>query len=148
MNPIIGSCHCGNIQYEFIHPDFDPNSDAKLPVRRCTCSFCIKHGGIYTSHPKGALNVQIEDESFVHRYQFGTKSAHFYICKRCGIFPFVTSEVEGNTYAVVNVNTFDNVNHDNFIPADTDFEAEDVTDRLGRRTQTWISTVTIENNNP
>ncbi len=143
MNPINGSCHCGNIQFEFAHPAFDPASNDKLPVRSCTCSFCVKHGGLYTSHPEGSLSVQIGDHSLVHRYQFGTSTAHFYICKRCGIFPFVTSEIESNVYAVVNVNTFDNVERDNLVPAVADFEAEDVDARLGRRTRTWIATVKI-----
>lgn len=143
MNPINGKCHCGNITFEFIRPDFDPASDTDLPVRSCTCSFCIKHGGAYTSHPQGALHARIGDESQVQRYQFGTGTAHFYICKQCGVFPFVTSEIEGNLYAVVNVNTFENVRRDKLIPKPTDFEAEDVGERLERRTRTWIPTVEI-----
>lgn len=148
MSAILGSCHCGNIQFEFVHPDFNPNSTDRLPVRTCTCSFCVKHGGVYTSHPQGQLTAQIDDESLVQIYQFGTKTAHFYICKRCGIFPFVASEIEGNLYAVVNVNTFENIGRFSLEPMPMDFEAENVDSRLERRTRTWIANVKFKNSEP
>jgi len=143
MNAIHGSCHCGNIQYDFLRPDFEPTSDQNLPVRACTCSFCIKHGGLYTSHPEGALTVQIAEETQVQHYQFGTCTAKFYICQKCGVFPFVTSIIEENVYAVVNVNTFDNVKRTAFVSALADFEGESTETRLARRQRTWISTVQI-----
>lgn len=144
MTPITGSCHCRNITYTFTRPDYDPAAGDTLPVRTCTCTFCIKHGDVYTSHPQGQLIARIADETMVQRYQFGTKTARFYTCKQCGVFPFVTSEIEGNLYAVVNVNTFENVDRGALIPTPMDFEGEEVDDRLGRRTRTWISTVEIE----
>ena len=88
--------------------------------------------------------VQIADESIVQRYRFGTQTAEFYICTRCGVFPFVTSEIQGHLYAVVNVNTFDNVKRGALVPASVDFEGEQVNERLGRRLRTWISTVKID----
>ena len=143
MNSIRGSCHCDNIRYQFIWPDFDPESGATLPVRSCTCTFCIKHGGVYTSHPEGMLTVQIVDESLVQWYEFGTQTAKFYICRQCGVFSFVTSMIDGNVYAVVNVNTFDNVDHVELSPTLTDFDGECVEARLVRRQETWISNVEI-----
>ena len=143
MNPINGKCHCGNITFEFHRPDFDPASDDALPVRSCTCSFCVKHGGVYTSHPEGSLQATIADDAEVGLYQFGTGTAHFYICRKCGIFPFVISEINGNHYAVVNVNTFENVDRSKLVHAVADFEGESVDGRLDRRTRTWIPAVTI-----
>lgn len=143
MNPINGKCHCGNITFEFTRPGFDPTSGDTLPVRSCTCSFCIKHGGVYTSHPQGSLRATIADKSEVGQYQFGTGTAHFYICRKCGVFPFVISEIDGNLYAVVNVNTFENIERDKLVPKLTDFEAEEIPDRLARRTRTWIPSVEI-----
>ena len=143
MNPIQGKCHCGNIAFEFEHPEFDPDSTNRLPVRACSCSFCVKHGGVYTSHPKGTLNAQIHDMSEIQRYEFGTGTAHFYICKQCGVFSFVTSEIDGQLYAVVNVNTFENVDRDKLEQRIADFEGEGTGDRLGRRKRTWIGTVEV-----
>ncbi|MEM7130367.1 MAG: hypothetical protein AAF702_28845 [Chloroflexota bacterium] len=143
MTTIYGGCHCGNIRYQFVRPDFDPNSDNALPVRACTCSFCIKHGGVYTSHPEGTLTAQIEDEARIQRYAFGTETAQFYICKECGVFPFVTSMLDGKTYAVVNVNTFENVTPSALVPSTADFEGEIVEDRLARRQRTWTPEIKI-----
>jgi hypothetical protein len=62
----------------------------------------------------------------------------------CGAVPFVSSTIEENEYAVVNVNTFEN-----FDPADldtsvTDFNGESVAERLERRKKKWISKVRVD----
>jgi len=62
----------------------------------------------------------------------------------CGVVPFVTSTIDGNEYAVVNVNTFDNVDHADFDSSVTDFDGESIGDRLERRKQKWIAQVRME----
>jgi hypothetical protein len=57
--------------------------------------------------------------------------------------PVVTSRIEGNVYAVVNVNTFEGVDRSELDSSVTDFDGESVGDRLTRRKQKWISQVTI-----
>ena len=101
------------------------------------------HGGVYTSDPDGKLDVDILDSSLVNEYQFGTKTAKFYICTRCGVVPIVSSEIEDNLYAVVNVNTFQNVDKSDLEQSTTNFEGETTTSRLERRSKTWIPVVTI-----
>jgi hypothetical protein len=59
----------------------------EIPARACTCSFCTKHGGVWTSNPKGRLEVAVEDPRRVSKYAFGTRTAEFHICSRCGIVP-------------------------------------------------------------
>ena len=139
MRRINGKCHCGNISYEFLWPE----PDSCIPVRACSCTFCIKHGGVYTSHPDGQLTVQISDRTLVNQYSFGTKTAEFHICTECGALPFVTSAIEGKVYAVVNVNTFEGIDRSELDSSVTDFDGESVGDRLERRKQKWISQVTI-----
>jgi len=139
MQRINGKCHCGNISYEFLWPE----SGSRIPVRACSCTFCVKHGGVYTSHPDGQLTVQISDRTLAHRYSFGTKTAEFHICTECGAVPIVTSTIEGKMYAVVNVNTFEGVDRAELDSSVTDFDGESVGDRLERRKQKWISQVTI-----
>lgn len=139
MRVISGGCHCGNVSYEFTWP---AEGDS-IPVRACSCEFCMKHRGVYTSHPEGRLNAEIRDGSLVSRYRFATKTAEFFVCKRCGVVPFVTSEIEGSMFAVVNVNTFDAVDPQVFDSSVTDFGGELREDRLARRTRTWIRYVTI-----
>ena len=140
MRRITGKCHCGNICYEFLWP----GPESHIPVRACSCSFCMKHGGVYTSHPDGQLAVQVSDPALVNKYSFGTKTAEFHICSVCGVVPFVTSTIEGNQYAVVNVNTFEGVDHADFDSSATDFDGESIGDRLERRKQKWIAQVRME----
>ena len=139
MRHIDGKCHCGNIRFTVAWPAVD----GKIPVRACGCTFCVKHGGVYTSHPEAQLAVTVADESRVNRYRFGTETADFYICASCGVVPVVTSVIEGNTYAVVNVNTFEGVARGELDASPTDFDGETTESRLGRRQRGWIPNVTI-----
>jgi len=86
----------------------------------------------------------MRDRERVNAYAFGTRTAQFHICANCGIVPLVTSLIADRLFAVVNVNTFDDVNavRLNRIPASFDGESEG--DRLKRRERYWISSVTYE----
>lgn len=134
---IAGSCHCGNISFRL---DWTPEPK-EIGARACTCSFCRKHGGVWTSSPHGSLEVSIEDDAQVSRYAFGTKTARFHICSRCGAVPVVTSEIDGKTYAVVSVNAFDNVDPSLLKYASASFDGESEGDRLARRARNWIPKV-------
>jgi hypothetical protein len=134
---IAGSCHCSNIAFELTwQPD-----PAEIPARACGCSFCIKHGGVWTSNPSGSLRIEVKDESLVSKYRFGTATADFHVCRACGVVPLVTSMISGRTYAVVNTNTFNNVDRALLrrVPASFDGEGEDA--RLARRARNWIGDV-------
>jgi hypothetical protein len=136
---IQGKCHCGNISYEFDIP-----GEAKdLPVRACGCSFCVKHGGAWTSHREGKLAATVRDALLVSKYRMGTKSADFYVCSRCGAVPFVTSSIESKLYAVVNVNTFEGVDPASLSRTAVSFEGETSANRLARRQQRWIPHVRV-----
>lgn len=136
---IQGTCHCGNIAYTLAWP-----SDAEaIPARACDCSFCVKHGGAWTSHPGGSLRVTIDDASQVSRYAFGTRTSRFHICTRCGVVPLVTCLVDGRLYGVVNVNTFEDVDPALLQPMPASFSDEDAPTRLARRQSRWIPDVEI-----
>ena len=136
---IAGGCHCGNIRFAL-----DWRGDpARIPARACGCSFCVKHGGVWTSHPGSALLVTIDDRAIVSEYAFGTRTATFHVCARCGAVPVVTCEIDAGLYAVVNVNALENVERLAFDRSDADFAGEDVDARLRRRTRNWIGDVRI-----
>lgn len=137
---IHGKCHCGNISFSLT---WEPDP-VEIPVRACTCSFCTKHGGIWTSNPGGALAVVVKDPTLVSRYEFGTCTAEFHICSRCGIVPFVTSRIDDHLYAVVNVNAFDNVDQSLFRRASASFDDEGKESRLARRKRNWIPHVAYD----
>jgi hypothetical protein len=136
---IQGKCHCGNIRYELLWP----GDGAEIPVRACSCTFCTKHGGVWTSHRDSELAVVVHDESLISKYSFGTGTAAFYVCSRCGAVPLVTSEIDDHLYAVVNVNTFEGVSPSSFVRAATNFDGEDTGSRLERRRRNWIKAVRI-----
>ena len=140
LTPIDGSCHCGNIRF-VLHW---PGSETEIPVRMCGCSFCQKHSGSWTSHRESQLEVHIDDESLLSKYRFGTATADFFVCAKCGVVPFVVSEIDGNLYAVVNVNAFGDTPGMSFSTSATDFDGEDTGSRLGRRKRNWIPMVTCK----
>lgn len=137
---ISGGCHCGNVTYVF---DW-PGDGSEIPVRACSCTFCTKHGGTYTSHREADLLAEVKEESLVSHYRFATGTADFFVCSRCGAVPFVTCEIDGTLYGVVNVNTFEGVDPTVFRRQVTNFDGEEETGRLERRSRTWIPRVRIK----
>ena len=137
---LTGGCHCGAITYRLSWRQ----KDLPIPSRSCTCSFCTKHNNRYTSHPRARLKARFADEEMISRYRFGTGSADFIFCRRCGVMPLLTTEIGGKLFGLVNVNSLDDqsvIAPD--VPAMT-FEGEDLEDRSGRRKKNWIRAVEIE----
>jgi hypothetical protein len=134
---IRGSCYCSNVKFTLT---WEPEPD-KIPARACGCTFCQKHGGVWTSCPTGSLSIEVADPSRTSTYAFGTKTATFHVCSSCGVVPVVTSEINGRTYAVVNVNTFDGLDQALLYRTSANFEGEDEASRLARRARGWIPSV-------
>ena len=134
---IAGACHCRNISYELSWPD----GESPITRRECGCTFCRKHGASYTSHPQSELTVDVRDMGGVTRYRFGHETAEFILCSHCGGMMFALSEIDENTYAVINVNHFENVDENELISTQTNFDDETVAMRLERRKKNWTPTV-------
>jgi hypothetical protein len=136
---IEGRCHCGNISYAL---DW-PGDGTDIRIRACGCAFRTEHGGSWTSHREAELVAEIRDASLVSKYRFGTGTADFYVCARCGAVPLVTSAVDDLLYAVVNVNTFEGIDLSALARTATSFDGEGTGERLERRKRNWIPTVRI-----
>jgi hypothetical protein len=136
---ISGRCHCGNISFVL---DWKPEP-SEIPARACTCSFCTKHGAVWTSCPTGWLRVTFSDSRLVSDYAFETETAQFRICTRCGVVPLVTSLIEDRLYAVVNVNTFEGIEPSMLRRSSVTLEGEACDDRLARRQRNWIADVVV-----
>lgn len=136
---IEGKCHCGNIRYAL---DW-PGDGTDIKIRVCGCAFCTKHGGNWTSHRDSELVAEVDDASLVSKYRFGTGTADFFVCSRCGVVPFVTSAIDDHMYAVVNVNTFEGVDGSSLPRTATNFDGEGTGERLERRKRNWIRSVRI-----
>jgi hypothetical protein len=138
---IHGKCHCGNIALEL-----EWRGDAEeIPARACGCSFCTKHGAVWTCHAGSSLAVTVRDPGLVSRYAFGTRTAAFHVCSRCGVVPLVTSEMGGQVFAVVNVNAFEELGTLRLRRAAVDFDGEETEARLARRKRSWIGDVRFVN---
>ena len=83
--------------------------------------------------------MSIEDAAQVSNYMFGTRTAEFHICSRCGVVPVVTSLIEGRIYAVVNVNTFEGIDSTVIRRTPASFDGEGEGPRLARRKRNWIA---------
>jgi len=136
---IHGKCHCGNIVFVLEWPGA-PNG---VVARECSCTFCVKLGGCWTSNPMAKLSITLRQAAAISRYVFGTKTATFHVCTCCGAVPFVTSEIDNHLYAVVNVNTFENFDSSRLRRQSADFDGEDQASRLARRQRNWIADVHI-----
>ncbi len=136
---VAGRCHCGNIRFTLTRESNAP----ELAARACTCSFCVKHGGVWTSDPRARLEVAIADDRLVSRYSFGTRTAEFHICMQCGVVPVVTSRIDGVLYAVISVNALEGIDPARVPRSPADFDGEGEDTRLARRKRNWIGQVTL-----
>jgi len=134
---IHGQCHCGNISFEL---SWNPDP-VEIPARKCDCSFCMKHGGVWTSNPQSSLIVSIGEPEAVSLYEFGTRTAQFQVCSRCGVVPLATCRIDGRLYAVVSCNAMQDIDPSLIRPAVASFGAENVEGRLARRARNWIGDV-------
>lgn len=140
---ISGSCHCGNITFRL---DWRPEP-TEILARACTCSFCAKHGGLWTSCPTGSLKITVRQPELVSKYSFGTRTADFHVCSSCGVVPVVTSRIDGRLYAVVSVNAFQDVDPALVRRAAATYDGESESTRLARRKLNWIAAVEIQAGN-
>ncbi|MDD9991384.1 MAG: hypothetical protein OXP75_06270 [Rhodospirillales bacterium] len=134
-----GACHCGAIGVAL-----EVEDDTPLSPRHCGCSFCQKHGSLYISAPSGRLTITLTEPERVSRYAFGHETATFLVCSRCGVIAAAVCEMEGRLHSVLNSNLLEPpLDVDRASVPVADYEAEDIPDRLERRKQRWIGTVTI-----
>ncbi len=139
-----GRCHCGNLCFDL---DWELESTG-IPARACACSFCARHGGLWTSQPQGILKIHISDPSLVSRYAFGTATADFLVCARCGVVSVATSCIEGRLYAVVNVQALDDIDPSLFRHESVHLDNEEKCVRIARRKQNWIANVAYVERTP
>lgn len=74
-----GSCHCGAVRFRI---------DAIITeLTTCDCSLCVIRNAVMAKVPQSALTV-LQGEEMLTLYQWNTRRAQHYFCKRCGIYVF------------------------------------------------------------
>jgi hypothetical protein len=96
---------------------------------------------VWTSSPGATLDVIVKEPSLVSKYVFGTRTAEFHTCARCGAVPVATSQIDGRHYAVVSVNAFEGFDQSLLRRASASFDGEGTETRLARRKRNWIADV-------
>ncbi|MBK8510165.1 MAG: GFA family protein [Candidatus Competibacter sp.] len=77
-----GSCHCGAVRFSYRGEKIERGL-------RCNCSLCVRKGAMMSAEIIAPENFKIEaGEEALGLYQFGSKVAKHYFCKRCGIYTF------------------------------------------------------------
>jgi hypothetical protein len=128
-----GGCHCGALGFEF-RTALEP---ASWPVRACQCSFCLKHGGVYTSDPSGSVRFTHRELQLLSRYRFGHKTADFIFCGRCGGYLGAVTEEDGQTLMVVNLRALDPQPEGLPAALPMSYEGESGDARNSRRASRW-----------
>ncbi len=128
-----GHCHCGALAFEF-HTALAP---AAWSVRACQCSFCLKHGGVYTSDPAGSVRFTHAMPELLTRYRFGHETADFIFCGRCGGYLGAVTEEDGQKLAVINIHAMDPQPAGLTAAQPMSYDGETSSNRGARRAKRW-----------
>jgi hypothetical protein len=134
-----GGCHCENIKVRLRLA----KPPEQMPLRSCSCSFCRSHGTRTISDRDGLVEIAATDWSLVGRYQFGSRTADYLLCRRCGVYVGAVCETSSGLRAVVNVNCLDDRAAFTRAPAAPDYDDETTDARLGRRATNWMPATVI-----
>jgi hypothetical protein len=129
-----GGCHCGNIGVT-LRLSRPPE---QMALRSCSCAFCRAHGTRTLSDRDGLVEITAGDWSLVERYRFGSRTAEYLLCRRCGVYLGAVCETDTGLRAVVNVNCLDDRADFTQAPAVPDYDGESNDARLDRRAMNWM----------
>jgi hypothetical protein len=132
-----GGCHCGNITVS-LRLSVPPE---QASLRACACGFCRAHGTRTVSDRDGAFEMLADDWSQVQRYRFGSRTADYLICRRCGVYVAAVCTTRSGLRAVVNVNCLADRAAFTCAPAAPDYAGESIAARLDRRAANWMPAV-------
>jgi hypothetical protein len=130
----MGACHCGNMQVR-LHLSNPPGDN---PLRACSCSFCRAHQTRTVADPAGLFEVVAKDWRMVEPYRFGSRTADYLICRRCGVYVGAICETSAGLRAVVNVNCLMDRAHFTQEASTPDYDGETSEARLARRAANWM----------
>jgi hypothetical protein len=129
-----GGCHCGNlrVQVRLTRPA------AELRLRSCACSFCRSHGTRTVSDPAGQADLSAADWSLVEKYRFGSRTADYLLCRRCGVYVGAVCDTPSGRRAVINTRCLDDRAAFDQRAERPDYDGEATDMRLTRREANWM----------
>ena len=129
-----GGCHCGNIHVR-LRLSKPPQ---ETPLRACACSFCRAHMTRTVADMAGHFVMSADDWRLVEPYRFGSRTADYMICRRCGVYVAAVCETAAGTRAVVNINCLSDRAAFTQQPGSTNYDGETEATRLSRRATNWM----------
>ncbi|MBV9858498.1 MAG: hypothetical protein JO038_00110 [Alphaproteobacteria bacterium] len=87
---------------------------------------------------EGLFELWAGDWSLVEPYRFGSATADYLVCRRCGVYVAAVCETQAGLRAVVNVNSFDDRAMFTRDPEPMDYDGETTQARLKRRAVRWM----------
>lgn len=133
----LGGCHCKNLRVRLRLTV----GAAQSALRSCACSFCRAHGTRTVSDPAGLFEMWADDWSAVEPYRFGSGTADYLLCRRCGVYVGAVCETTAGMRAVANTNALDDRAAFTGQPACPDHSGEATEARLTRRAATWTPAI-------
>ena len=131
-----GGCHCGHLRVR-VRLSKPP---ADTQIRSCACSFCLSHGTRTVSDPEGQAELWA-DWSLVEKYRFGSRTADYLLCRRCGVYVGAICETSAGCRSVINTRCLEDRAMFGQEAMHPDYDAETVEARLARRARNWMPTV-------
>jgi hypothetical protein len=135
-----GGCHCENISVTLRLS----RAPEQMPLRSCSCAFCRAHGTRTLSDRDGMVEITAGDWSLVERYRFGSRTADYLLCRRCGVYIGAVCDTRIGLRAVLNVNCLVDRAAFTQAPAAPDYDGESTDTRLDRRATNWMPAVVHE----
>ena len=86
------------------------------------------------SDPDGGAVLTLGLET--QRYRFASRAADYLICGRCGVYVGAVAEIDGRTYATLNLNTFDDPRLD-LVATPVSYDSESAGEKAERRRLKW-----------
>ena len=129
-----GRCHCGAIRFEL-------ESKVRFAPRQCQCGFCRRHNVRMVSDPDGEARLTLGPET--QRYRFATGTTDYLICGRCGVYVGAVAELDGRTYATLNLNAFDDP-HPGLAAEPVSYDSETAEQKAERRRRKLTPALIVE----
>ena len=129
-----GGCHCGNIHVR-LRLSKPPQ---ETPLRACACAFCRAHMTRTVADMAGHFTLSADDWTLVEPYRFGSRTADYMVCRRCGVYVGAVCETAAGPRAVVNINCLAERAAFTQQPDATNYDGEAEATRLARRATHWM----------
>jgi len=127
----LGTCHCEAIGFAYetaVAPE-------AWTMRACACRFCRSHSAATTSDPQGSLELRCRDPERLVRYQFGLRTASFWLCSACGVY--LSAVTSDGRFGIINTHAL--IDRPAQLPPAglVSYDGETAAGRTERRQQRW-----------